>query len=403
MEWQRSGDTVPSAFITDEDVRALAGKPPATGAWRDGDPVGNRLFANLGPMDFECGGHLPHVRVAYETWGELNEARDNAVLILHALTGDSHVIGEAGKGHITDGWWEDVVGPGKAVDTNKYFVVAPNVLGGCQGTTGPASLAPDGHEWGSRFPYTTIRDQVTAQVRLSDHLGIDVWHSVIGGSMGAMHSLEWGIMHPERAKRLAVIAAPAATSADEIALNTVQIEAIKIDPRWRGGHYYEASAGDGPHNGLALARRISFQNFRTPAELNERFDRSSQSEISPLGAGGRFAVASYLDFHGNKFTRRFDANSYLVLVEAMNSHDVGRGRASVDAALARITVPTLVLGIENDRFFPLAGQERIAREVPGNLDGDVPFILHSDFGHDAFLIESDVVGAQLARLLATEA
>lgn len=401
MEWQRSGDTVPSAFITDEDVRALAGKPPATGAWRDGDPVGNRQFANLGLMDFERGGQLPHVRVAYETWGELNEARDNAVLILHALTGDSHVIGDAGKGHVTEGWWGDVVGPGKAVDTNKYFVVAPNVLGGCQGTTGPASLAPDGHEWGSRFPYTTIRDQVDAQVRLSDYLGIDTWAAVIGGSMGAMHSLEWGIMYPGRAKRLAIIAAPAATSADEIALNTVQIEAIKLDPRWREGDYYEANDGDGPHNGLALARRISFQNFRTPAELNERFDRSSQSDISPLGTGGRFAVASYLDFHGNKFTRRFDANSYIVLVEAMNSHDVGRDRDSIDAALATISVPTLVLGIENDRFFPLAGQQRIARQVPGNLDGDVPYILKSDFGHDAFLIESAEVGAQLERLLDT--
>jgi len=402
MEWQRSGDTAPSAFITDEEVRALAGKPPVTGAWRDGDPVGNRQFANLGPMDFELGGHLPHIRVAYETWGELNEARDNAVLILHALTGDSHVIGEADAGHITDGWWADVVGPGKAVDTDKYFVVAPNVLGGCQGTTGPASLAPDGHEWGARFPYTTIRDQVAAQVRLSDYLGIESWAAVIGGSMGAMHSLEWGIEHPTRAKRLAVIAAPAATSADEIALNTVQVEAIKIDPRWRGGDYYEANDGDGPHNGLALARRISFQNFRTPAELNDRFDRSSQSDISPLGKGGRFAVASYLDFHGNKFTRRFDANSYIVLIEAMNSHDVGRNRESIDAALRTITVPTLVLGIENDRFFPYAGQQRIAREVPGNLDGDVPFTLKSDFGHDAFLIESAEVGAQLARLLATE-
>lgn len=402
MEWQTSGDTEPSAFVTDEQLRALAGKPPATGAWRDGDFVGHRLFANLGPMDFECGGSLPHVRLAYETWGELNEAKDNAVLILHALTGDSHVVGESGKGHVTAGWWDDVVGPGKAVDTNKWFVVAPNVLGGCQGSTGPASLAPDGYEWGPRFPYTTIRDQVAAQVRLSDFLGIDVWAAVIGGSMGAMHSLEWGVAYPERAKRLAVIAAPAATSADEIALNTVQIEAIKMDPLWRAGHYYEANDGDGPHHGLALARRISFQNFRTPAELNDRFDRSSQSDISPLGKGGRFAVASYLDFHGNKFTRRFDANSYIVLIESMNSHDVGRDRGGIEKALSTITVPTLVLGIENDRFFPYAGQERIAAAVPGNLDGDVPFTLHSDFGHDAFLIESEIVGGQLARLLATE-
>lgn len=401
MDWQSSGDVLPSTFITDEQVRSVAGKPPATGAWRDGDPDGDRLFANLGPMDFECGGNLPHVRMAYETWGELNESRDNAVLILHALTGDSHVSGSAGGSHRTEGWWGDVVGPGLAVDTNKWFVVAPNVLGGCQGTTGPASLAPDGYEWASRFPYTTIRDQVTAQAMLSDKLGIDTWAAIIGGSMGAMHVMEWGLMFPERAARLGILAAPAATSADEIALNTVQIEAIRLDPNFRAGHYYEAAAGDGPHHGLALARRISFQNFRTPQELNERFDRSSQSDIDPLGHGGRFAVASYLDFHGNKFTRRFDANSYITLVEAMNSHDVGRNRGTVDEVLARITVPTLVLGIDSDRFFPYVGQQRIARAVPGNIDGDDTVTLVSEFGHDAFLIESEFVGSHIRRLLET--
>ena len=221
--------------------------------------------------------------------------------------------------------------------------------------------------------------------------------------MGGMHVMEWGIMYPERVARLAIIAAPAATSADEIALNTVQIEAIRLDPNFRAGHYYEASAGDGPHHGLALARRISFQNFRTPQELNERFDRSSQSEISPLGQGGRFAVASYLDFHGNKFTRRFDANSYITLVEAMNSHDVGRARGDIEAVLASITAPTLVLGIDSDRFFPYIGQERIARAVPGNIDGDDVVTLHSEFGHDAFLIESAFVGGHLRRLLDTPA
>jgi homoserine O-acetyltransferase len=401
MDWQSSGDVLPSTFITDEQVRSVAGKPPATGAWRDGDPDGDRLFANLGPMDFECGGNLPHVRMAYETWGELNENRDNAVLILHALTGDSHVSGSAGGSHRTEGWWGDVVGPGLAVDTNTWFVVAPNVLGGCQGTTGPASLAPDGYEWASRFPYTTIRDQVSAQVMLSDKLGIDTWAAIIGGSMGAMHVMEWGLMFPERAARLGILAAPAATSADEIALNTVQIEAIRLDPNFRAGHYYEAAAGDGPHHGLALARRISFQNFRTPQELNERFDRSSQSDIDPLGHGGRFAVASYLDFHGNKFTRRFDANSYITLVEAMNSHDVSRNRGTVDEVLARITVPTLVLGIDSDRFFPYVGQQRIARAVPGNIDGDDVVTLVSEFGHDAFLIESEFVGSHIRRLLET--
>ena len=399
MDWQNSEDTVPSSFITDEQVRSIAGKPSATGAWRDGDPVGQRQFANLGPFDFECGGSLPHVRIAYETWGTLSPTKDNAILVLHALTGDSHVAGEPGKGHSTAGWWNEIVGPGLALDTDKWFVVAPNVLGGCQGSTGPASLGPDGYEWGSRFPYTTIRDQTRAQAQFSDIIGIDTWAAIVGGSMGGMHALEWGSLYPDRVEKLAILAAPAATSADEIALNTVQIEAIILDPAFRAGHYYEAIDGDGPHRGLALARRISFQNFRTPHELNERFDRSSQSEISPLGKGGRFAVASYLDFHGNKFTRRFDANCYVTLVEAMNSHDLGRGRGSVEDALKAITAITLVVGIGSDRFFPLPGQKRIARHLPNNIDGDEPAVLESDFGHDAFLIESEYIGAQLKRLL----
>jgi homoserine O-acetyltransferase len=399
MDWQNSEDTVPSSFVTDEQVRSIAGKPSATGAWRDGDAVGQRQFANLGPFDFEGGGSIPHVRIAYETWGTLSPSKDNAILVLHALTGDSHVSGDSGKGHTTGGWWNEIVGPGLAIDTDTYFVVAPNVLGGCQGSTGPASLAPDGYEWGSRFPYTTIRDQTRAQAQLSDIIGIDKWAAVVGGSMGGMHALEWGALFSDRVERLAILAAPASTSADEIALNTVQIEAILLDPGFRAGHYYEAVDGDGPHRGLALARRISFQNFRTPHELNERFDRSSQSEISPLGRGGRFAVASYLDFHGNKFTRRFDANSYVTLVEAMNSHDLGRGRGSVDAVLKSITTRTLIVGIDSDRFFPLPGQQRIARHLPGNIDGNVPAILESDFGHDAFLIESEFIGNQLRRLL----
>jgi homoserine O-acetyltransferase len=209
--------------------------------------------------------------------------------------------------------------------------------------------------------------------------------------MGGMHALEWGALFPERVERLAVLAAPPATSADEIALNTVQIEAIVLDPAFRAGHYYEARDGEGPFRGLALARRISFQNFRTPSELNERFDRSSQSDISPLGKGGRFAVASYLDFHGNKFTRRFDANSYVTLVEAMNSHDLGRNRESIESVLESITIPTLIIGIDSDRFFPLAGQKRLAAHIPASTVTS----LHSlnRLWCDAFLIESEFVGS----------
>ncbi|HEY8281528.1 MAG TPA: homoserine O-acetyltransferase [Leifsonia sp.] len=400
MEWQTSADTAPSSFITEAQARSLLGKPPASGAWKESDPVGSRSFAGIGPFTFESGESLPYVRVAYETWGELSEARDNAVLVLHALTGDSHVVGASGRGHPTAGWWQGIVGPGKAIDTDRFFVVAPNMLGGCQGTTGPASIAPDGSEWGPRFPFTSIRDQVNAQAAFADVIGIDRWAGVIGGSMGGMQALEWAIMFPERVERLAVIAAPPCSTADQIALNSVQIEAVRTDPLYRGGLYYDAGDGHGPHRGLALARRMALLNYRSPTELNARFERAWQSGISPLGEGGRFAVESYLDFHGNKFTRRFDANSYITLVQAMNSHDAARGRGDLATALARVTARALVVGIDSDRLFPVEGQRLIARHLPDTIDGEVPVVLESDFGHDGFLIEDDAVGTQLRRLFA---
>jgi homoserine O-acetyltransferase len=401
MEWQTSADTAPSSFITEAQARSLLGKPPASGAWKESDQEGGRRFAGIGAFEFESGESVPFVRVAYETWGELSAERDNAVLVLHALTGDSHAVGAAGPGHPTPGWWQGIIGPGKAIDTDRFFVVAPNMLGACQGTTGPASIAPDGAEWGPRFPFTSIRDQVNAQAAFADAIGIDRWAGVVGGSMGGMQALEWAIAYPDRVERLAVIAAPPFSTADQIALNSVQIEAVRTDPLFRGGLYYDAADGDGPHQGLALARRMALLNYRSPSELNARFTRSWQSGISPLGDGGRFAVESYLDFHGNKFTRRFDANSYITLVQAMNSHDVGRGRGGVAEALTRVTARTLVVGIDSDRLFPVEGQQEIARHLPDTIDGAVPVVIESDFGHDGFLIEDDAVSEQLRRLFAT--
>jgi homoserine O-acetyltransferase len=223
---------------------------------------------------------------------------------------------------------------------------------------------------------------------------------VIGGSMGGMHALEWAVGEPDRVHRVAVLAAPPASTADQIALNSVQTEAVRADPRFRGGDYYGAADGEGPHRGLALARRMALLNYRSASELNGRFGRSWQSGLSPLGRSGRFAVESYLDFHGNRFPRRFDANSYLRLVDAMSSHDVGRGRGGVAAALGRVTAPMLVLGIDSDRLYPVADQRVIARHVPTALDGPEPAVLASPFGHDGFLIEREQVGAALARLLA---
>ena len=292
-----------------------------------------------------------------------------------------------------------MIGPGKPIDTDRYFVVAPNMLGGSQGSTGPASHSPDGVEWGPRFPFITIRDQVAAQVALSDRLGIERWATVLGGSMGGMQSLEWAVGHPERLDSFAVFASPALSSADELARNSVQLEAIRMDPGFNGGDYYEAADGDGPHRGLALARRLALLNYRSPDELSDRFARSWQSGASPLGGGGRFAVESYLDFHGNKFVRRFDANSYIALVEAMNSHDIGRDRGGVAAALQRVTARGLILGIDTDRLFPVPDQHVIARGIANSVSGDEAVVISSNFGHDGFLIEDALVGSHVRGLL----
>ncbi|MEY4320324.1 MAG: hypothetical protein RLZZ471_265 [Actinomycetota bacterium] len=399
MEFQIPEDTVPSAFITEELSRQLVGRPPASGAWRDGDPSGDRQFAPIPTLRLENGKELSGAKIAYETWGELNDDKSNAVLVLHALTGDSHVVGKSSKQHPTEGWWNGIIGPGLAVDTDKWYVVAPNMLGGCQGSTGPSSLNKNGIEYGPDFPYLTIRDQVNAQKLFSEVIGIEYWHTIIGGSMGGMQSLEWAIKYPNALGRLAVIAAPPISTADQIALNSVQIEAIMTDPAFKDGRYYDEKPGFGPHRGLALARRMALLNYRSPNELNDRFERTWQSGVSPLGKGGRFAVESYLDFHGNKFTRRFDANSYITLVEAMNSHDISRNRGGLNEALEKITAKTLVAGITSDRLFPIEGQEKIANGIKAPLIGGKLHVIESEYGHDGFLIEREVVGPLLTQLL----
>lgn len=398
MDWQLPSDSVPSALIPEALSASLGGTPPISGAWREGDPSGNRRFCQIGPMDFETGGHLPHVRIAYEVFGEINEEASNVVLVFHALTGDSHASGPAGPGHPTGGWWPGVIGPGAALDTDRFAIVVPNILGGCQGSTGPASISPSGIEWGSRFPYLTIRDQVRAIIPLLDELGAEQLFAVIGGSMGGMHALELALMYPRRTARLGLIGTCAVTSADQVGVNSVQLEAIRVDPHFHGGDYYDED--EGPYRGLALARRMALLNYRSPTELNERFLRTWQGKRSPIGDGGRFAVESYLDFHGNKFTRRFDANSYLTLVQAMNSHDVTRDRADLGDVLGELTMPTLVLGIDSDRLFPVSQSHALAQHIPGSLSGrSEAHILHTPYGHDGFLIEAEVVGSHLSALL----
>lgn len=396
MDWQTSEETVPSAFVTEISARSL-GAPPVTGAWRDGDHPGNRRFAQIGDLQLETGGVLPKARIAYETWGTPNADLSNAVLIIHSLTADSHLVGPAGPGHATDGWWNSVVGDGLAIDTSKWFVVCPNSLGGCQGSTGPSNVTSDGREWGSRFPYITIRDQTHALTKLAEELGVTRWAAVIGGSAAGMSALEYAVTHPDAVERVGLLATTAVTSADQISLNAIQLEAIRMDPLFNGGDYYDQD--EGPFRGLALARRMAMMSYRAPAEFNDRFDRAWQSEISPLGSGGRFAVESYLDFHGNKFTRRFDANSYIALVEAMNSHDITRDRGSVQDVLATVTAKALVVGIDSDRCFPLEQQIALAEHLPNHIGGRDAFVMSSPFGHDAFLIDDETTGSLLRKLL----
>lgn len=380
-------------------------RPPAsthaasrtTHAWRDGDPIGSRQFVQIGAVELERGGVLPEVQVAYESWGRLNSRGDNAILVEHALTGDSHVSGPSGPGHPTPGWWDGLIGPGRPLDTERFFVVASNVLGGCQGTTGPASAGPDGAAWGSRFPFVTVRDQVQTEALLADALGIDRWRMVLGGSMGGMRALEWAVSHPDRVGTALVLASTAYATAEQIAWCQAQLLAIRSDPHFLGGDYYEAEQG--PEAGLGIARRIAHVTYRSELELHTRFGRAAQGTEDPLGGRGRYAVESYLDHHAGKLSGRFDANSYVVLTEAMNSHDIGRGRGGVDSALARVSAELVVVAVDSDRLYPPRLSEEIAASAPTARLHTV----RSEFGHDGFLIELDQVGAITAGVLAPPA
>jgi homoserine O-acetyltransferase/O-succinyltransferase len=369
---------------------------PASAAWREGDDPGRRQFEDLGPLGLEFGGRLPQVTLAYETWGTLAADGSNAVLVLHALTGDSHVTGPAGPGHRTAGWWQDLVGPGRPIDTERWFVVAPNVLGGCQGSTGPASTAPDGRPWGGRFPFITVRDQVAAEMALTERLGIESWALVVGASMGGMRVLEWAAMAPEQVRAIAAIATTAQTSGEQIAWAHTQLAAIRADRNFADGDYYDAPDGEGPHMGLGIARQIAHTTYRSTKELDERFGRIPQHGEQTLGGGGRFAVQSYLDHHGDKLARRFDANTYVALTGSILSHDLGRDRGGVEAALAEVTARSLVVAVDSDRLYLPAQSDRIAAGIPGALARTI----HSDFGHDGFLIEADQLGPIVTEFLA---
>ncbi|MBE3002131.1 homoserine O-acetyltransferase [Nocardiopsis sp. HNM0947] len=367
---------------------------PGAGVWRDGDPEGERRWVHLEePLRLENGSVLPGVRIAYQTWGRPAPARDNAVLVLHALTGDAHIAGEAGPGHPSPGWWDGLVGPGRALDTDRWFVVAPNVLGGCQGTTGPASLAPDGRPWGARFPRATLRDSVRAESALADALGVPAWAAVIGGSMGGMRALEWALTFPGRVERALVLACPAATTGRQIAWAAPQLHAIRSDPNWQGGGYH--GSGRTPAAGLGIARRIAHLTYRSDGELDTRFGNLPQDGEDPAD-GGRYAVESYLDHQADKLVHRFDPAGYVLLTEAMNAHDIGRGRGGTARALRSLPRRTLVGGVDSDRIYPLGFQEEIARGLP--VPGPAR-VISSPHGHDGFLVAVEQVAALVDELL----
>jgi len=324
-------------------------------------------------------------------------------LICHAWTGDSHVTGAAEDGNPTPGWWEGVVGPGKAIDTNTWFVVCSNVIGGCQGSTGPATAHPeDGQLYGSRFPVITIRDMVRAQVRLTDMLGIRKWHSVVGGSMGGMQVLEWAVTFPDRVKTIVPIATCAQATAQQIAWGAIGRRAIRLDPKWRNGEYYDAATGEGPWEGLAIARMLSQVTFRSDNVFNERFGRAlvdMDADYNGLGLWDRFEVEGYLDHHGDRLIRRFDTNSYLIIGKAMDLHDIARGRGTLDNAISRIKAPTLVLGISSDILYPTYQQKQIHSMLTEKGVDSTYVEIDSPHGHDAFLINFDQVGSPIKTFL----
>ena len=337
-------------------------------------------------LQLDCGVTLSPVDVAYETYGTLNASGSNAILIEHAFSGDAHA---AGISHDTGkpGWWDNSIGPGKAFDTAKYFVVCCNVLGGCKGTTGPSSINPaTGQPYGMSFPVVTIPDMVRLQARLADHLGIGRWLAVAGGSMGGMQVLEWAVAYPERVLCAIPIATTARHSAQQIAFNEVGRQAILADPDWADGNYYNAKA---PARGLAVARMVGHITYMSDDSMHEKFGR--RFRVQPGDArpdfSSEFEVESYLRYRGSQFVDRFDANSYLYITKAMDLFDLANGYGSLGAALERARARFLVISFTSDWLYPTYQSLDIVKALRGR-NRDVAFCeLPSNYGHDAFLVD----------------
>ncbi len=353
-------------------------------------PEGETGYIHIGDVTTEAGATIPDVTVAFERWGRLNEDGSNVIVLEHALTGDAHASGPVTDDHPTAGWWNGIIGSGRALDTDRYLIICTNVLGGCQGTTGPSSPHPeDGKPWGSRFPAISVRDIVTAERAALRELGITHLQAVIGGSLGGARALEWSLMYPNDVGRALVMCVGARASAWQIGIQSAQIQFIESDPEWHGGDYYEL--GTAPVRGLGFARRIAHLTYRGELELDDRFGASAQPGENPLGAmrgEGRFQVESYLDHQAEKLACRFDAGSYVTLTDALNRHDIGRGRGGMNDALAASIVPTLIVGVDTDILYPIHQQEHLARNLGNCLGLET---ITSAVGHDGFLTEFERV------------
>ena len=352
------------------------------------------------PLLLEYGATLKHLTMMYETYGELNAKGDNAIIICHALTGSAHAAGvhdrdsaDKSAGREVPGWWDPLIGPGKPIDTERFFVICSNVLGGCYGTTGPSSTNPDTDEpYRLSFPRYSIRDMVDAQKRLADALGVQRFAAVIGGSMGGMQVLEWAVRYPEMVRSIVPIAIGARHSAWAIGLNEVARKAITSDPVWNGGNY---TSGQQPESGLGLARAIAMLSYRSLDSLDAKFGRERVSASRDL-LGMTFEIESYLNYQGVKLVSRFDANTYLYITRAMDDFDVAEGRGKLSKVLANVTIPALVMGIQSDVLYP----EQEQRELAECLSNSHYVRINSPHGHDAFLIEFPQLAARLRNFLA---
>jgi homoserine O-acetyltransferase len=340
--------------------------------------------ARFDSLTLDCGSTLAPVDVAYETYGTLNSSRSNAILIVHAFTGDAHAagIGHDGK----PGWWDNMVGPGRAFDTTRYFVISSNVLGGCKGTTGPSSINPEtGQPYAMSFPVITISDMVRLQAKLLDYLGIERLLAVAGGSMGGMQVLDWAISYPDRVLAVIPIATTARHSAQQIAFNEVGRQAIMADPDWAEGNYY--GTGRPPARGLAVARMVGHITYMSDDSMREKFGRRFRSGEGMPDFSSVFEVESYLRYRGSQFVDRFDANSYLYITKAMDLFDVTNGYASLGAALERARARFLVLSFTSDWLYPTYQSLEIVSALRGR-NRDVAYCeLQSNYGHDAFLVD----------------